>query len=80
LKIDFTELLENLNIYVPRIDNWAVCDDTCGGLKVFKKNQTQGRAFLQQYLASPREYELRVAVIMLMNYYNDDTYIASTLK
>ena len=80
LKIDFTELLENLNIFVPRIDNWAVCDVTCGGLKVFKKNQTQGREFLQQYLASPREYELRFAVVMLMNYYNDDTYIDSTLK
>ena len=35
LKIDFTELLENLNIFVPRIDNWAVCDVTCGGLKGF---------------------------------------------
>ena len=80
LKIDFTELLENLNIFVPRIDNWAVCDVTCGGLKVFKKNQAQGREFLQQYLASPREYELRFAVVMLMNYYNDDTYIDSTLK
>ena len=80
LKIDFTELLENLNIFVPRIDNWAVCDVTCGGLKGFKKNQAQGREFLQQYLASPREYELRFAVVMLMNYYNDDTYIDSTLK
>lgn len=80
LKIDFTELLENLNIFVPRIDNWAVCDVTCGGLKVFKKNQAQGREFLQQYLASPREYELRFAVVMLMNYYNDDTYIDNTLK
>ena len=80
LKIDFTELLENLNIFVPRIDNWAVCDVTCGGLKGFKKNQAQGREFLQQYLASPREYELRFAVVMLMNYYNDDPYIDSTLK
>ena len=80
LKIDFAELLENLHFFVPRIDNWAVCDVTCGGLKAFKKNQAQGREFLQQYLASPREYELRFAVVMLMNYYNDDTYIDSTLK
>ena len=48
--------------------------------KIFKKNQAQGREFLQQYLASPREYELRFAVVMLMNYYNDDTYIDNTLK
>lgn len=80
LKIDFTELLEKLTLFVPRIDNWAVCDVTCGGLKAFKKNRAQGQEFLQQYLASPREYELRFSIVMLMNYYNDDAYIDSTLK
>ncbi len=53
LKIDFTELLENLNIFVPRIDNWAVCDVTCGGLKVFKKNQAQGANFCSNILLLP---------------------------
>lgn len=52
LKIDFTELLENLNIFVPRIDNWAVCDVTCGGLKVFK-NQAQDANFCSNILLLP---------------------------
>ena len=80
LKIDFTELLENLNIFVPRIDNWAVCDVTCGGLKGFKKNQAQGREFLQQYLASPREYELRFAIVCLLDFFINDTYIDEVLE
>ncbi|WP_455656555.1 DNA alkylation repair protein [Phascolarctobacterium sp.] len=80
LKIDFTKLLEYLKLFVPRIDNWAVCDVTCSSLKAFRKNQQQGRRFLQHYLDSHNEYELRFAVVMLMNYYNDDAYIDDTLK
>lgn len=53
LKIDFTELLENLNIFVPRIDNWAVCDVTCGGLKVFKKNRLRDANFCSNILLLP---------------------------
>lgn len=79
LKIDFTELLENLNIFVPRIDNWAVCDVTCGGLKVFKKIRLRDANFAAISCFSQR-IELRFAVVMLMNYYNDDTYIDNTLK
>lgn len=53
LKIDFTELLENLNIFVPRIDNWAVCDVTCGGLKVFKKIRLRDANFCSNILLLP---------------------------
>lgn len=53
LKIDFTELLENLNIFVPRIDNWAVCDVTCGGLKVFKKIRLRAANFCSNILLLP---------------------------
>lgn len=80
IKLDFIELLDYLKLFVPRINNWGVCDITCGNLKTFKKNQAQGRKFLQQYLASPNEYELRFAVVMLMNYYHDDKYIDDTLQ
>lgn len=53
LKIDFTELLENLNIFVPRIDNWAVCDVTCGGLKVLKKIRLRDANFCSNILLLP---------------------------
>lgn len=53
LKIDFTELLENLNIFVPRIDNWAVCDVTCGGLKVSKKIRLRDANFCSNILLLP---------------------------
>ncbi len=79
MKIDFAELLNYLELFVPRIDSWSICDVTCVGLKVFKKNKEQGRKFLQQYLNSSHEYELRFAIVMLLSYYHDDDYIDDTL-
>lgn len=80
LKTDFDEILGYLQLFVPRIDSWSICDVTCTGLKVFKKHQAAGRSFLDQYLASANEYELRFAIIMLMAYYHDDSYIDDTLQ
>ncbi len=80
LKTDFDEILGYLQLFVPRIDSWSICDVTCAGLKVFKKHQAAGRSFLDQYLASANEYELRFAIIMLMAYYHDDSYIDDTLQ
>lgn len=53
LKIDFTELLENLNLFVPRIDSWAVCDVTCGGLKLSKKIRLRAANFCSNILLLP---------------------------
>lgn len=80
LKTDFDEILGYLQLFVPRIDSWSICDVTCAGLKIFKKHQAAGRSFLDQYLASANEYELRFAIIMLMAYYHDDSYIDDTLQ
>lgn len=80
LKTDFDEILGYLQLFVPRIDSWSICDVTCACLKVFKKHQAAGRSFLDQYLASANEYELRFAIIMLMAYYHDDSYIDDTLQ
>ena len=38
-KITIEELLEYLEEFIPKIDNWAVCDVTCSGLKLVNKNR-----------------------------------------
>lgn len=79
-KCDIETRLEYVNGFVPKIDNWAVCDGFCTGLKATKKNLPRVRAFLEPYLESKREYDLRFAAVMLMCYYVDDTYIDDTLQ
>lgn len=79
-KCDFEEKLCYVEKFVPKIDNWAVCDVVCGDLKDTKKNQKRMYEFLQPYLSSEKEYELRFAVVVLMQYYITEDYIDTVLE
>lgn len=79
VRADVEELLELVAAFVPRIDNWSVCDSFCNGLKFARKHRERVWEFLQPYFASPNEYDVRFAVVMLLQYYADDEYIERTL-
>lgn len=79
-KCDIETRLIYTKSFIPKIENWAVCDSFCSGLKATKKNLPRVRDFLVPYLQSDKEYELRFAVVMLMSYYTDDIYIDDTLQ
>lgn len=66
--------------FVPLIDNWAVCDCFCSGLKTTNKDPERMLALMERYIAREKEYEVRFAVIMLMDYYLTDSYINRTLE
>lgn len=74
-KADIGEKLPYITAFVPKIDNWAVCDSFCGGLKIKEKNKEEVFDFLQAYLQSDKEFFLRFAVVMLMDYYIEADYI-----
>lgn len=79
-KLDLAQRLKMLEEFIPKIDNWAVCDCVCSTLKFVKKNQAEFLDFLQKYMYSDKEYDVRFAVITLMDYYLDDEYIDYTLN
>lgn len=79
-KCDFEEKLSYVGKFIPHIDNWAVCDIVCGDLKDVKKNRERMFEFLQPYLSSDQEYEVRFAVVILMQYYMTEEYINTVLK
>lgn len=79
-KMELEKRLEYLEKFIPKIDNWAVCDITCGGLKFTKKNQAEVFEFLQKYLQSSKEFEIRFGVVMLLNYYVTEEYRDKILK
>lgn len=76
---EFEEKLGYVRKFIPQIDNWAVCDVVCGDLKDIKKNRKKMYEFLQPYLLSDREYEVRFAVVVLMQYYITEEYIDTVL-
>jgi 3-methyladenine DNA glycosylase AlkD len=74
------ELIGYINAFVPKIDNWAVCDSFCTGLKFTKKNRDIVWENLHLYLSSKEEFEIRFGTVMLLNYYVEDDYIDRVLQ
>ena len=74
-KISFDETCNYLTKFIPKIDNWAVCDITVSGLKITKKHQKEMLDFLKPYLKSNKEFEIRFAIVMLLSYYITEEYI-----
>jgi 3-methyladenine DNA glycosylase AlkD len=77
---DLDERLRHVAGFVPRIDNWAVCDSFCNGLKFAKEHKRRVWDFLQPYLSSDREYEIRFGVVMLLGYFACDEYLDRVLQ
>ena len=79
-KTALDEQMKYVKRFVPRIDNWAVCDIFCGELKTaVKKGKETVWQFIQPYLKSPQEFELRFGIVMLLHYI-DEEHIDLLLK
>lgn len=68
-------IFQAIQEFIPKIDNWAVCDIFCGGLKITKNHKEEMWEFLQSYLTSNQEFEIRFAVVMLLSYYIEEDYL-----
>ncbi|NKI20866.1 DNA alkylation repair protein [Paenibacillus dendritiformis] len=79
-KADVEEILGHVAAFVPKIDNWSVCDSFCSGLKIASLHKERVWEFVQPYLESDMEYEIRFGVVMLLNYYADEPYIHRVLE
>ena len=79
-KMELEERLEYITNFVPKIDNWAVCDVSCAGFKFAKKYQSEVWEFLKPYLESDKEFEIRFGVVMLLDFYITEEYIDKVLE
>lgn len=74
------ERLRRIRAFVPSIRDWSVCDSFCAGLKFTNTNKDAVWEFLQPYFASEREYDIRFACVMMLDYYNDQEHLAQNLR
>ena len=79
-KAPIEEVIKQVKEFVPKINSWAVCDTFCAGLKITKKYQTEMFKIIKEYLKSKQEYEVRFAIVMLLDYYINDQYIDQVLQ
>ena len=73
----FTKYLEK---FIPKINSWAVCDVSVAGFKIIKKNRDFIWNFNKKYLKSKNEFELRFAIVILLDFYITEEYIDEVLK
>lgn len=80
IKTNIEVLFPYIDKYVAQIDNWSTCDSFCSGLKQTKQQIGEMWDYLQSYLCSNKEYHIRFAVVMFINYYISEEYIDKLLK
>ena len=72
---DLNIVQEQIEKYISKIDNWAICDTFCAGLKITKKYKNEMWDFINKYLSSENEFEIRFAVVMILDYYIEEKYL-----
>lgn len=77
---DINKIFIYMKEFIPKIDNWAVCDTFCAGLKITKKYQKEMRKFIQKYLNSQEEFKIRFAIVMILDYYIEEDYLEDNFK
>lgn len=75
---DYDEVIELTEIFLPFVDNWAVCDGF--NPKCFAKNKAGLYEKIKVWLKSEHIYTRRFAIDMLMGHYLDDDFEESHLS
>ena len=66
--------------YIECIDNWALCDTFCSSLKIVNKKLGKYWIYFVSLIDTDREFQTRVSIVMMMNYYLNDNYIDRVLN
>lgn len=80
LKVDNETRFNYIKNFIPKINNWAVCDSFCNNLKFTKKNMNEVWNFIQPYTSSQYEFHIRFAIVMILNFYIVEDYIDEVLN
>lgn len=75
---DYGKCLEALDMFLPYVDNWAVCDSMSP--KIFKKHRSELIDQIKVWISSERSYTCRFGIGTLMGHYLDEDFNAEYLE
>lgn len=75
VQLSYKRKINLIEVFIPKIDNWSVCDSFCCGLKFEDRYKDKVWAFLTPYFTDEHEYKVRFAVVMALSYYIDEKYL-----
>lgn len=76
----FSELAQLCDSFSEEVNNWAICDCFCSGLKQIKRYKSEFFEHIEKYLNSGNDWKIRIALVVMLNYYLDDEYIDRVLE
>ena len=65
--------------FIKKIDNWAICDSFCSNLKIISKKMVKYWMYFTGLIDLEKEFQTRVSIVIMMNYYLSDNYIDRVL-
>ncbi|MCB6994422.1 DNA alkylation repair protein [bacterium 210820-DFI.6.37] len=79
--MDAAERISRIEGFLPRIDNWAVCDTFCSSLKFADKGEGRQLVWdlIEPMTQDSREYYIRFALVMMLGHYVDEEHIEQLL-
>ena len=66
--------------FAPKINNWAICDTFCSGMKIITKDLDFFWNPIVAYIKMGHEFEVRMSIVFLMNYYLNERYLKQIFK
>lgn len=79
VKAELPVILSLIDGFLPKIDNWSVCDSFCSGLKITRDYPEEMWNYIGTCLTSEEEYTIRFAIVMIICYYVDDAHLGPAL-
>ncbi len=61
--------------FLPKIDNWSICDSFCSSLKIAREYPEPIWSFLQPLFQDQRAYYVRFAIVMAIFYFIQKPYL-----
>jgi 3-methyladenine DNA glycosylase AlkD len=77
---DISKTFNYLDIFIPYIDNWATCDTTVSGLKIFKRYPKEVHNKVNEWLKSENPFIVRFGIVILLGYFLNDNFDLEDLK
>ena len=69
---DYNKCVEEVQKFLPHVDNWAVCDTMSP--KIFAKHKDKLMIEIKKWMRSSKVYTCRFGIRMLMNHFLKDEY------
>lgn len=68
VKEDLSTMLPYIEAYIPCVKNWSVCDSVFSKMDILREDGKKTWEFIQPYLYSDREFEIRTGIIIMMQH------------